>query len=128
MNLYKSALSACVVRDLPDVREYVFKPAKQSEAGNQNNDNNPRQQSKTVHHTATTVTRPSPQTSPIRTRTTVATSTCTDQALFGEILDFVNIPGFCTQDVVVGSSGTEIAYNLNRPSLCETGGTSSSTS
>ncbi|GFN92473.1 kelch-like protein 10 [Plakobranchus ocellatus] len=25
MNLYKSALSACVVRDLPDVRDYVYK-------------------------------------------------------------------------------------------------------
>lgn len=27
MNLYKSALSACVVRDLPDVRDYVYKKA-----------------------------------------------------------------------------------------------------
>ncbi|RUS89374.1 hypothetical protein EGW08_002894 [Elysia chlorotica] len=30
MNLYKSALSACVVRDLPDVRDYVYKKGENS--------------------------------------------------------------------------------------------------
>ncbi|CAL1537583.1 unnamed protein product [Lymnaea stagnalis] len=54
MNLYKSALSACVVRDLPDVRDFVYKKAESD------------------HQMAARDTVPAPATGGAQTKATVA--------------------------------------------------------